>query len=191
MPTIFEQIHGTEPKMEVLKREHIVDKYAHNKGERDEKEDGLRDAIKGMKYFSMLWEAFAWAAIIGFYYNKRKPLIGETSTAFKYSTISNNSNDIFYSLILFSVAKEGYDILKDAKKVNTIIEEYANGGFEIIFTLLKEKGNDYFSDDSNFLQEILDRKPLREVQFENANEPEKNGQSDLKVDDGEGGNFNF
>jgi hypothetical protein len=191
MATIYEIMHGIEPKMEILKREHIIDKYSHNRGERDEKEGGLREAIRKTKYFSMLWEAFAWAAIIGFSYNKRKPIQGETVSAFKYSVIYNNSNDIFYSLILFSIAKEGYEILKDPKKVNNIIEEYANGGFEIIYSILEEKGVDYFSDESNFLQEILDRKPNKTSQSKkNINEANPLDQG-MKIDDGEGGNFVF
>jgi hypothetical protein len=191
MATVYEILHGVEPKMEALKREHIVDKYSHNRGERDEKEGGLRDAIKKTKYFSMLWEAFAWAAVLGFCYDKRKPLQGETVSAFKYSVIYNNSNDIFYSLILFCIAKEGYQILKDPKGINNIIEEYANGGFEIVFSLLEEKGVDYFSDDSNFLQEVMDRKlRLEKLRLKRKNESDILVQ-EIKIDDGEGGDFVF
>ncbi|MCK9412358.1 MAG: hypothetical protein M0Q53_08675 [Prolixibacteraceae bacterium] len=178
---IYQAIQGIEPEMEILKRQHIVEKYGYNKGVNER---------KSSKYFGMLWEAFAWAAILGFYHDKRKPLQGEPSKAFKYSTIARNGPDILDSLILFVVAKEGYGILKDSGKVNKVIEEYANGGFEIIFTILKEKGSDYFGDESNFLQEILDRKPIIEKE-KNKLQPSKNTEIESIIDDGEGGNFKF
>ena len=150
MATIYEEIHGLSPKIESIKRKHIIDKYASNKGTSEEQTS---------KYFSMQWEAFAWAAIIGFLKGKRIPIKGKKpDKPFKYSTINTNGSDVFYSLVLFAVAKEGYEILKDASRVNTVIEEYANGGFEIIYTIEREKGDDYFGDHANFLQEILDRK---------------------------------
>jgi hypothetical protein len=178
---IYQAIYGLEPKMESLKRQHIVEKYGYNKGVSEK---------KSSKYFNMLWETFAWAAILGFYHDKRKPLQGETSSAFKYSVIARNGNDILDSLILFTIAKEGYDILRDASNVNKVIEEYANGGFEIIFTILKEKGNDYFGDESNFLQEILDRKPLIDKTINNQKQNKKNETTSI-IDDGEGVNFDF
>lgn len=184
MTTIYEEIHGLSPKIEVTKREHIVERFAHNEGINEKKE---------AKYFYQLWQPFAWAAILGFYYGKKKPLQGSIkdgslSQPFKYSVIYNNGNDIFYSLILFAIATEGYEILKDKTELNKAIEEHANYGFEVIYTILKEKGNDYFADEANFLQEIIDRKKvLGTVDKEN----EDIGKDKLIIDDGQGNFFDL
>ncbi|WP_321370497.1 hypothetical protein [uncultured Draconibacterium sp.] len=178
MATIYEEMHSINPAIEMTKREHILNVYAYNKGTGEKKET---------KYFSMLWEAFAWAAVLGFVHGKRKPLEGKFDRPFEYSQIYNNGNDIFYSLILFVVAKEGYEILRDAKEVNKVIEEYANGGFEVIFTILRDKGNDYFGDDSNFLQEVLDRKS--HIKMDEVLMKDMEDKKDEKIDDGESFNF--
>ena len=73
MATIYEEMHGLSPRIEITKREYILNKYAHNFGVKEK---------ESTKYFSMLWEAFAWAAIMGFYYNKKKPITGEVDRPF-------------------------------------------------------------------------------------------------------------
>lgn len=179
MTTIYEEIHGLSPRIEVTKREYIVERFAHNKG--------INEKIEA-KYFYHLWQPFAWAAILGFYYGKKKSLQGSVkdgslSQPFKYSVIYNNGNDIFYSLILFAIATEGYGILKDKTELNKAIEEHANYGFEVIYTILKEKGNDYFADEANFLQEIIDRKKLLESIEQVKNDTEED---ELIIDNGQG-----
>ena len=182
MATIYEEIHGLTPKIEKIKREHIVESYARNVGVKE---------IKEAKYFKYLWQAFAWAAILGFSHRKRKPLQGVLSTEhFKYEQINNKGSDIFYSLILFAVAIEGYEILKDKSLLNKAIEEYANYGFDIVFTILKEKGNNYFNDDTNFLQEVLDRK-IDIEKGEKINKDIEKKQNEFKVDDGKGNFFDM
>ena len=51
MATIYEEIHGLAPRIEVQNRKDVLEKYAHNKGVSER---------ETTKYFSMLWEAFAW-----------------------------------------------------------------------------------------------------------------------------------
>ena len=174
--TISEEIYGTEPKIEKLKSLQIIQKYARNKGQ------GER---KTTEYFDMQWEAFAWAAIIGFHYGKRKTLSGETTSHFKFSVINNNSTDIFYSLILFTVALDGYEILGKPRSLVKSIEEYANGGFDVIFSILNEKGQEYFDYDQNFLQEVIDRKTQN---FKNVKD---NASSQSLVDSGDGKGFSI
>ena len=174
--TISEEIYGLAPKIEKLKSLQIIQKYARNKGQRNS---------KTTEYFDMQWEAFAWAAIIGFHYDKRKPLTGETTTHFKFSVINNNSTDIFYSLILFTVAQDGYEILGKPRSLVKSIEEYANGGFDVIFSILAEKGQDYFDYDQNFLQEVIDRKTKS---FKNTKESSTN---ERLVDSGDGKGFSI
>lgn len=180
MATIYEEIHGLAPRIEVQKRKDILEKYAHNKGVSER---------ETTKYFSMLWEAFAWVAIIGFYQNKRKQLSNETDSPFKYSAIYKNGTDIFHSLVLFAIAKEGYEIVSDVKKLNRVIEEYANGGFEVIYTIEKEKGLNYFGDEANFLQEIMERE-IRVIGEDNNKIDEENDNK-KDVGTGEGFDLNF
>lgn len=146
MATIYEELIGKKPRFEITNRRDIMAKYASNQGVREQK----------TKYFDQLWKPFAWAAILGFIHKRRKP-IGKGESAFDYLTISTNGNDIFNSLILFSIANEGYGILEDADELNSVISEYANGGFDIIREILSEKGDYYFDETSNFLQEVMDR----------------------------------
>ena len=101
---------------------------------------------------------------------------------FKYSQIYNQESDIFYSLVLFTIAKEGHKVLEDSNKVNRIIEEYANGGFEIIYTILKEKGDDYFGDEANFLQELIDRKETKKA-VRNTNRSDKKPKTKINTGD--------
>ncbi|WP_298754868.1 hypothetical protein [uncultured Psychroserpens sp.] len=184
MATIYEEMHGLAPKIEIQKRKNILEKFAHNRGVSER---------ESTKYFSMLWEAFAWAAIIGFYHNKKKPLkqplSEETDAPFKYSTLYNNGSDIFYSLVLFAIAKEGYEVVSNVNRINQVIEEYANGGFEVIHTIEKEKGLDYFGDEANFLQEIMERQIKSTEELEES--IKEKAKEKKEVSTGEGFDLNF
>ena len=112
------------------------------------------------KYFSQLWEGYAWAAIMGFINNKRSPLKnGKTDSAFKFSVINNNGGEIADALILMALAKseKGYKALLDVDEVISIIEEYANGGFELIESMLSEDDR-HFDNPDTFVEELLERK---------------------------------
>ncbi len=147
MSTIYMDIHNMSPNIEMYDFENIIQKYATSAGASE------KDRAK---YFPQLWMPFAWAATIGFVEDLHKPLEGTTKKdTFKYSTINNNGERIFQSLILFTVAKKGYEILSDAKEVNKTIEEYANGGFEIIYEKIKEDQT-YFNSPTDYIEFIVD-----------------------------------
>ena len=112
------------------------------------------------KYFSQLWEGYTWAAIIGFINNKRVPLgNGGKGDAFKFSVINNNGGELADALILLALSKskEGYKSLTDPNEIINVIEEFANGGFEIIQSKIREDDS-YFSNPDAFIEELLERK---------------------------------
>jgi len=140
-------IQGISPKIEMYDYENIVSKFgaSHGTGERDK-----------AKFFSQQWKPFVWAAILGFVENVRIPLEGSLKEdTFKYSTINNNGERIFQTLILFAVAVKGYKILQNTTELNKTIEEYANGGFEIIHEKIRNKPG-YFNSPTDYVEFILD-----------------------------------
>ena len=147
-------MHNLSPKMEMFDYEKIVVRYSTNMGvqERDHS-----------KFFTQLWMPFAWAAILGFAEDKSLPLKYEDlkRDTFKYSTINNQSERVFQSLVLFAVAKKGYEILSNSADVNKVIEEHARGGFEILHTKLSEDP-EYFNNEWNYISFLLDRLPADE-----------------------------
>lgn len=152
--SIFKLMHNKKPKIESLDYANIVEKYAAKGGVKE------KDSTK---FFENYWMPFAWAAILGFIYDKSLPL--EESNClqpFNFQTICSGSEEVFYALMLMVVGKEGYDVLKDSSKMTKIIEEHAKGGFALIKTDLEEKGDDLYSDHNNFIKEIVDRQSLSE-----------------------------
>lgn len=140
-------IQNISPKIEMFDYENIVSKFATSEGVKE------RDVTK---FFKQQWMPFVWAATLGFIEDVRIPLDGNLKRdTFKYSTINGNSERIFQSLILFTVAKKGYEILKDSSEINKTIEEYANGGFEIIHEKIRSNPN-YFNHPNDYIEFLLD-----------------------------------
>jgi hypothetical protein len=147
MSTVYMDIQNISPKIEMYDYENIVAKFAVSEGVKE------KDSTK---FFKQQWMPFAWAATIGFVENVRKPLEGELKRdTFKYSTINSNGERIFQSLILYTVAIEGYEILNDSTKINKTIEEFANGGFEIIHDKISTTPN-YFNHPNDYINFLLD-----------------------------------
>jgi len=149
MATIYEKIEGLKPKISKVHKQFIVEKYAENAGVHE---------ITTTKFMKMQWQPFAWAAILGLVHDKCSEIVGDTAdSAFNYSVIFKNANDVFYTIILCLVARKGYEVLKDPSQLNSIISQYAEGGFQLINTMLREYGDDYFNNSDNFLKEVLNR----------------------------------
>lgn len=147
MSTIYMDIQNISPKIEMFDYESIVAKFAVSEGKKE------KDSTK---VFKQQWMPFAWAATLGFVENVRKPLEGDLKKdTFKYSTINSNGERVFQSLILYAVAFEGYEILKDAYKLNKVIEEHANGGFEIIHDKIKNDPS-FFNHPNDYINFLLD-----------------------------------
>ena len=128
-----------------------------------QEERGANVTKKDDRFFSMLWQAFAWSAIIGFRENKRiKDANLSNKTSFKYQTITNSSQDIAHGLILMAIGKidaiRSEDIL-DSRKILNIIAEYAEGGAKHILELRQTQGKEtMFNYSDDFFLEIYKRK---------------------------------
>ncbi|MDB2394217.1 hypothetical protein N9V73_00820 [Flavobacteriaceae bacterium] len=140
-------------KYKTIHRDGILDKFCGVQGSQ---------RIIDRKYFSQLWEGYTWAAIIGFINDKRVPLgTGGKGDAFKFSVINNNGGELADALILLALSKskKEYKCLVDPDEIISIIEEYANGGFEIIQTMIREDES-HFNDPDAFIMELLERKDV-------------------------------
>lgn len=113
------------------------------------------------KYFSQLWQGFAWAAIIGFINDRSIPLGTDTKKdVFAYQVISNQAPRVADALILMAIAKSGrnYEILLEPNEISRILSEYAKGGAEYIKEIRETPGTEnYFDNEDDFLNEIMDR----------------------------------
>lgn len=98
--------------------------------------------------FSFHWQCFAWAAVIGFLHNKRKPLQPPLADRpFSLNTMCNSGGEkIAKALLCMCIAKSGsLDIMKNPTEAIQLINEYANGGFYYIMDEMQERSvsNDF------------------------------------------------
>jgi hypothetical protein len=146
----LESIYNQSFKFEKSKREGIMRDYSTTEN---------KDKYKP---FSYLWQCFAWAAFIGFINNKRDPLIPPIADRpFELNTMKNNGGEtVAKALITLAIAKSenGVEILKSPEDLRSLIEEYANGGFNHIQKLISNGQYD-FNSHEKFILEIQSRKP--------------------------------
>ena len=109
--------------------------------------------------FSSYWQCFAWAAVIGFLRDERKPLGSPLADRpFSLRTMQNNEGEkVAQALICMCIAKnESLDIMKNPTEAINMINEYANAGFYHILKLI-EIGENSFNDMQQVLKEIFSR----------------------------------
>jgi hypothetical protein len=140
------ELYDIKFSFEQKAKESIILKYSNRQG-------------GDFNIFSYHWQCFAWAAIIGFLNDKRKPL--KTPIAdrpFSLNTMRNgNGEKIALALVCVCVAKSGsLELLKNPHQVIDMINEYANGGFQYIQTMI-DKGENSFNDLERVKQEIISR----------------------------------
>jgi len=84
---------------------------------------------------------------------------GGKGDAFKFSVINNNGGELADALILLALSKskKGYKCLTEPDEIIKVIEEYANGGFEIIQSKIREDES-HFNNPDAFIEELLERK---------------------------------
>ena len=112
-----------------------------------------------LNVFSIHWQCFVWAAIIGFLRNDRRPLTPPIADKpFSLNTMMNNHGEKdAQALICLAIAKAGsLDIMKNPTDAINLINEYANGGFYHIMKLM-ENGENSFNDLEKVKQEIFSR----------------------------------
>lgn len=151
--SIINEIISCSPKIRKDYKEKIIERLSRKQAE----EGGDR------KFFNQYWQPFAWATIIGFINDRRIPITDTyDSDVFRYSVINNQSPDILKSLIVMAIGKFKKDIqddkslINDTNEITKIIDEYANGGFEIISRKL-DNDPDYFYEHNIFIEDLLSR----------------------------------
>ena len=109
--------------------------------------------------FSSYWQCFAWAAVIGFLRDERRPLGSPLADRpFSLRTMQNNNGEkVAQALICMCIAKnDSLDIMKNPTEAISMINEYANAGFYHILKLI-ETGENSFNDMQQVLKEIFSR----------------------------------
>lgn len=151
MEDIFEIKFTFEQKI----KDNIIVKFSNKQG-------------GGFNVFAYHWQCFAWAAVIGFFYEQRRPIQSpKADPVFSLNTMRNNNGDkVAQALICMCIAKAGnLDILKEPDKAITLINEYANGGFYYIQNMINNEENS-FNDLEKVKQEIFKRKIIEENDYE-------------------------
>ncbi len=109
--------------------------------------------------FSSYWQCFAWAAVIGFLRDERRPLGSPLADRpFSLRTMQNNDGEkVAQALICMCIAKnDSLDIMRNPTDAINMINEYANAGFYHILKLM-ETGENSFNDMQQVLKEIFSR----------------------------------
>jgi hypothetical protein len=148
--SLVSELSDKRLKYKTIHREGILDRFCGVQGSQQ---------VIDRKYFSQLWEGYTWAAIIGFINDKRIPLgASGKGDAFKFSVINNNGGELADALILLALSKSeiGYKCLINPDEVINVIEEYANGGFEIIQSKIRDDES-YFNNPDIYINELLER----------------------------------
>ncbi|MGI4822608.1 MAG: hypothetical protein ACRYFV_15470 [Janthinobacterium lividum] len=148
MNIVSEKLSTVHMRYEQHYRESIIERYSEARGK-----------VNNRPTFSQFWQCYAWAAVLGFINNRRRALIAPTSTSFMFGTIVANGPLVYKALLCSAIAKseEGIDVLRNPKDLITIIEEYANGGFDLIADTLEEKGKFHFDDFGKMIMEVMNR----------------------------------
>lgn len=131
--------------------------------------------------FSSYWQCFAWAAVIGFLRDERKPLGSPLADRpFSLRTMQNNEGEkVAQALVCMCIAKNNsLDIMKNPVDAIIMINEYANAGFYHILKLI-ETGENSFNDMQQILKEIFSRgesSKEKKIESEKAAEPVEEAQ---------------
>lgn len=142
---IDEELYNLDFTLEKEMKEKIIVKFAA-------KQHGYYNV------FRYYWQPFVWAAVIGFRKNLRKELSGEKEQIFNMGIMMRNGGSkCVQALICLCIAKSGsLEIMKDLKKMIAMINEYANGGFYEILSMIEH--NEFgVNDFENVKMEILSR----------------------------------
>ena len=142
----MENIFDIKFTYEQFVRDNVILKFSNKQG-------GYYNA------FSSYWQCFAWAAVIGFLRDERKPLSSPLADRpFSLRTMQNNEGEkVAQALICMCIAKNNsLDIMKNPVDAINLINEYANAGFYHILKLI-DTGENSFNDMQQILSEIFSR----------------------------------
>lgn len=125
------------------------------------------DRWKQGKYFSTRYEIYMYAALLGLKKNYRLP-IPKGNKKQKFIEIRSwQPSDVADYVIMGIIAKSGFDwnaleALEEAEvedkitELRSILEEYANGGFDLI-RAKKEDSPEFFQQNENCFLDLLDQ----------------------------------
>ncbi len=117
------------------------------------------------KYFSTRYEMYMYAAVLGLRKDYRLPIIRGTERAY-FNEIRNwHPSDIVDYIIMGILAKSDLDfnaledmeeeeVEKELTKLRSLLEEYANGGFDLIRAKKEEEPSFYLNE--NCFLDLLD-----------------------------------
>jgi len=116
-------------------RDLAIDKSKHKFYE-DLKAGKLLPELKGYEFAYLFIIAMAY----GVYYNKRKPIPSKSTKRSipKYVSLIEKEFEWLIKAIAINYSKEGLNVIPNEAEIYKIVEEYANGGIEIIEKILKE-----------------------------------------------------
>jgi hypothetical protein len=114
------------------------------------------------KFFSKYWQVYAWAAIIGFINDKREEGASlPHQNSFQYQMITNGSESVANALVLMAIGKingKSSDDILDARKILTIISEFAEGGAKHVLEIRQTPGLEHkFNYADDYFFEIVER----------------------------------
>lgn len=112
--------------------------------EKDDQSDSL---------FSTMWELFVWCAVLGFL-NDLSVKVKELYSPFRWHNISNKHQEL---LLIFTLSKQqDFGVIKDKKYIQETIENYANGGMQLVQEHMV-KDNKAYTNLENLIFTIIDR----------------------------------
>jgi hypothetical protein len=163
MYDIIEQFKKKSPDYDSVYYESIVQRFAvvgGDKGREDEKQ-------KKGKFFSNVYELYIYLAFLGISKNHAIPFItGAKRNHFIKMNEWTQHRELLHFLIMALLTKSAVDFNAlenmDSKGIDDFLtqlkrdlEEYANGGFELLHQKMKEDP-DYFKDDNCFINLLSD-----------------------------------
>ena len=149
MEYLLDEIGHLRPRIESGYYQTIINRYSTARSQNT------------LRTFAFKWQPYAWAAIMGFTNNRRRKLEGGTDSFGEFGIIKgrDGSPTVYKSLLMLVIAKEENwkKYLLEPGEYLKVIDEYANGGFDLISEMLEVKGEKYFDEFENFLREIESR----------------------------------
>jgi len=124
------------------------------------------DRWKQGKYFSTRYEMYMYATLLGLKRNYKLPLIKGTKKQKFIEIRSWQPMEVTDYVLMGVIAKSGFDLnemeeLEDNEvedkltEIRSILEEYANGGFDLIRSK-KEESPEYFQQNDNCFLDLLE-----------------------------------
>ncbi len=145
-------------------REPIVNRFANVGGGKEE------DMYERGNFFSNVYELYMYAAMLGLKKNYRIPLEDTETQKFIEIRAWQTSTELVRFILMALIARSDLDLnaLEDMQEsevesklaeLRKLLEEYANGGFDLIYTKVKDEP--YFFENEYCFVELLTENPSK------------------------------